>query len=338
MPKPFRWAIIGASDIAATRMIPAMRRLGQEPVVVMSTDPARAAEYAGTHGIEQSTTSLRHALAAEVDAVYISTTNELHAAQLRAAIAAGRHVLCEKPLALTVDEAQDAVVAAAQAGVVLGTNHHLRSGPAIRCLRQAVTDGTVGRLLAVRVSHAVLLPERLRGWRLDTSPGAGVILDITVHDVDAVRFVTGLEVLDVAAVGLSQGMAQGTTADAVMVACRLTEEVGMQIHAAYTVPHAVTCLEVHGSDGSLYAKKSLRQEPDGDVVLSRFGRDDVALDVGDREGLYDRTLRIFADAVSGGGEPTATGVDGVRSLAVALAIQRSAQGGQTVHVQYPAPA
>jgi len=335
MPKPFRWALVGASDIAATRMIPAMRRLGQVPAVVMSTDPARAAEYARTHGIERWTTSLTDALAADVDAVYISTTNGLHAGQLRAVIAAGRHVLCEKPLALAVNEAQDAVLAAAAGRVLMGTNHHLRSSPVIRCLKQAVADGAVGHLLAIRVPHAVLLPQRLRGWRLGTMPGAGVILDLTVHDIDAVRYVSGLEVLDVAAVGLSQGLAQGTTPDAVMVAGRLTEEVGLQIHAAYTAPHAVTGFEVHGTDGSLYGTKAMKQEPDGDVVLCRSGHDDVAMAVPAREPLYERTIRIFAGAVAGDGEPTASGADGVRSLAVALAIQQSVQTGQTIHVRYP---
>lgn len=176
MSRPFRWAMIGASDIAATRMIPAMRTLGHVPVVVHSTNPDRAAEYAGAHGIDHWTTSLEEALASDVDAVYISTANERHAAQLRAAIAARRHVLCEKPLAISVDEAQDAVLAGATAGIVMGTNHHLRSSPVIRRMKKAVMDGAVGRILAVRVAHAVLLPERLRSWRLGTLPGAGVTL------------------------------------------------------------------------------------------------------------------------------------------------------------------
>lgn len=146
---------------------------------------------------------------------------------------------------------------------------------------------------------------------------------------------TGLEVLDVAAVELSQGMAARTTSDAVMGSGRLTGDVGLQIHAAYTVPHAVTGFEVHGSEGSLYATKAMKQEPDGDVVLCRAGCDDMAMDVPDREGLYERTLRFFADAVTAGGAPTASGADGVRSLAVAMAIRQSAQTCQTIHVKYP---
>src|SRR5439155_25332000 len=117
---------------------------------------------------------------------YISSTNDRHAEQTLAAVGAGRHVLCEKPLALSVANAIEMVRAAGRAGVVLGTNHHLRNAPVHRTLHRLVADGAVGQPLAVRVAHAVGLSERLRGWRIGAAPGAGVILDITVHDADTV--------------------------------------------------------------------------------------------------------------------------------------------------------
>src|SRR5205807_621519 len=119
---------------------------------------------------------------------YISTTNELHGEQAIAAATAGRHVLCEKPLALSLVDAWSMVAACERAGVVLATNHHLPAAGTHRAIQRIVADGTIGEPLAVRVFHAVSLPDRLRGWRL-TAPerGAGVILDITCHDAAAVR-------------------------------------------------------------------------------------------------------------------------------------------------------
>jgi 1,5-anhydro-D-fructose reductase (1,5-anhydro-D-mannitol-forming) len=331
MSRPLRWALIGASDIAATQVLPAIRRVGHEAVVVMSSDPARASAYAQEHGVGRGTSSLDDAVGSDVDAVYISTTNDRHAAQTHAAVAAGRHVLCEKPLALSLEDAQGMVDAAAKAGVVLGTNHHLRNAPVHRTLRQLLADGAVGRPLAVRVAHAIGLSERLRGWRIGATPGSGVVLDITVHDADTVRFVTGLEPVEVVAVGVAQGLAQGGV-DAVAVAGRLSGDVTLHLHDAYTVPHARTAFEVHGTAGSVYATNAMTQAPDGDVFLRRAGHDDVLIDVPDRENLYDRGLRIFADAVAGTGEPAATGADGVRSLAVALAVQESVATGHRVTV------
>ena len=329
-----RWALIGASDIAATQILPALRRLGHEPVVVVSSDQDRADGYAAEHGVGRGTTSVADAVAAGVDAVYVSTTNDRHAAAVHTAVAAGRHVLCEKPLALTLDEAQGMVDAAAKADVVMATNHHLRNAPVHRALRRLVADGVLGRLLAVRVSHTIDLSERLRGWRIAGTPGSGVVLDLTVHDADTVRFVTGLEPVEVAAVGLAQGLAQGTV-DAVAVAGRLTGGVSLHLHDAYTVPHAPSTFEVLGTEASALATAAMSQPPDGDVILRRTGHADVLVDVGERENLYDRGLRAFAAAVGGDGQPPCTGADGVRSLAVALAVQESLATGCRVAV--PAP-
>jgi 1,5-anhydro-D-fructose reductase (1,5-anhydro-D-mannitol-forming) len=329
--RAIRWALVGASDIAATRILPAMHRLGHKPVVVVSADPGRAASYARQHGIASGTASLSEALESDVDAVYISTRNELHAPQTHAAVAAGRHVLCEKPLALSLHDAQAMVDAAAEAGVVMGTNHHLRSAPVHRTLHRLVADGAVGTPLAIRVAHAIGLSERLRGWRVGATPGSGVVLDLTVHDADTVRFVTGLEPIEVAAIGLAQGLAQGSL-DAVAVAGRLEGDVTLHLHDAYTVPHSRTGFEVHGTEGSLLATDAMTQQPDGDVLLRRGGRDDMLVDIPDREDLYERALRTFAAAVDGDGAPAATGVDGVRSLAVALAVQESVVTGRRVTV------
>ena len=88
-------------------MIGSFRANGGEVVAVMSTNADRAAKYARDHGIGQATTSLADLVASkEVDAVYISTTNELHRDQLFATAAAGKHVLCEKPLAMTLEDAR----------------------------------------------------------------------------------------------------------------------------------------------------------------------------------------------------------------------------------------
>ena len=98
-----RWGLIGASTIAHEWVIDAIRATGGEVVSVMSSDAERGRKYAADHGIAKSVTDL-DALVSDknVDAVYISTTNELHREQAIAAARAGKHILCEKPLALTL--------------------------------------------------------------------------------------------------------------------------------------------------------------------------------------------------------------------------------------------
>jgi 1,5-anhydro-D-fructose reductase (1,5-anhydro-D-mannitol-forming) len=190
------WGLVGASTIAREWMIGAIRaQPANEVVAVMSRDAQRGAAFAAQQGIAKAWTSIDDLLAdAAVDAVYISTTNELHAPQAIAAAAVGKHVLCEKPLAMNMAGAQAIVEACRKAGVVLGTNRHLRNAASHQAIRQLVRDGAVGTPLFARVFHAVRLPEHLQGWRI-RKPGAGggVVLDITVHDVDTLRFILDAE-------------------------------------------------------------------------------------------------------------------------------------------------
>jgi 1,5-anhydro-D-fructose reductase (1,5-anhydro-D-mannitol-forming) len=150
-------------------MIQAMRaQAGGTVAHVVSGSAARASEFAAAHGIAQAGTDLEAALADPgIDAVYISSTNEKHLPQAMAAIEAGKHVLCEKPLGMTLDEATRMVRAAHKRGITFATNHHLRCAGSHRAIRALVEQGRIGRVLSVRVHHAVYLPPHLQGWRLN---------------------------------------------------------------------------------------------------------------------------------------------------------------------------
>jgi 1,5-anhydro-D-fructose reductase (1,5-anhydro-D-mannitol-forming) len=329
-----RWGLIGASDIAATSVIPALRNLSDRIVGVLSSSAERGRAYAAANGIDWATTDLETLLGRDdLDAVYISTTNDLHRAQTVAAAASGKHVLCEKPLATTIEDAREMVDACMRAGVTLATNHHLPAAGTHRAIRRLVADGEVGEPLAVRVFHAGQLPERLQGWRLNAPErGAGVILDVTSHDAAAVHAILGREPVEAAAVAVSQGPWEAAAEDAVVAALRYEGDVLVQTHDAYTVSHAGTGLEVHGTEGSIVASGVMTREPTGRVLLrTRSGERDV--EPPDRRNLYEVTLESFAAAVGGTGRPIVDGTDGVRALAVALAVKQAAETGRTVPVE-----
>jgi 1,5-anhydro-D-fructose reductase (1,5-anhydro-D-mannitol-forming) len=327
------WGLVGASDIAHGWVIDAVRAVpGNEVVAVFSTDPARGARYAADHRIPTAHPSLAALLAdPRVDAVYVSTTNELHHAQTIAAAGAGKHVLCEKPLALSVAEGREMIDACAAAGVVLATNHHLREAASHRKIRELVAAGAVGEVRYARVFHAGLLPAHLQGWRLrDPRTGPGAILDLTVHDVDALRHVLGAEPVEVVALAQRGGMASGEIEDGAMTAIRFEGGVVAQTHDAFTVPFARTGIEVHGSAGSIYGRDVMTQRPVGEVILrTERGEEAMALVP---ENMYVRTVRAFAAAVRGEGRPSCTGEDGLRALATALAALESVRTGRSVAV------
>jgi 1,5-anhydro-D-fructose reductase (1,5-anhydro-D-mannitol-forming) len=249
-----------------------------------------------------------------------------------AAIQAGKHVLCEKPLAMSQADANAMVKAARQAGVVMATNHHLRNAATHRAMRDAIAAGKIGKPLAARVFHAVYLPPHLQGWRLDRpEAGGGVILDITVHDADTLRFVLGDDPVEAIAFGQSGGMGKAGLEDAVMGVLRFKSGVIAQFHDGFTTKYAKTGFEVHGSDGSLVASNVMTQRPVGRVTL-RNAEGETELECKNTN-LYEVALRAFHDAVAGKGRPSATGEDGVWSLATGLAVVESARTGKVVKIE-----
>lgn len=322
------WGLIGASTIAKEWMIAAIRAQDDSDVVaVMSSSAERGAAFARENGIAASYDNVDALLAdPQVDVVYISTTNELHCQQTLQAAAAGKHVLCEKPLALDLGDAERMVAACTQAGVVLGTNHHLRNAGTHRAIRDAVQQGRIGKPLAARVFHAVYLPPHLQTWRIQNpAAGGGVILDITVHDTDVLRFILGEEPVEAVAITQRSGMASNELEDGVMSIIRFESGLIAQLHDAFTAKYANTGLEIHGSEGSIIARNAMTQRPVGEVML-RTAAGERLLPV-EHENLYVRAVRKFNDAVHGKGEPAVTGEDGVRSLALGLAVQEAARTG-----------
>ena len=322
-----RWGLIGASTIAAEHMLAAFRANGGEAVAVMSTNADRAVSYAKKHGIAHSTTSMKDLVdSKDVDAVYISTTNELHRDQVFAAAAAGKHVLCEKPLALSLKDARAMVAECCKRGVVMGTNHHLRNAATHRAMREAIKQGKIGKPLFARVFHSVYLPPHLQGWRLDRPDAGGeVILDITVHDADTLRFVLDDEPKSVAAMTSHGGMGRGGLEDGAMGVIRFRTACSRSFMTASppnTQRPASRCV---GRLGSLIGRDCMTRAPEGDVLLrTAAGEEQLKLD---HENLYARSIRLFEEAVQGRGAPSATGEDGVKSLSVALSVAGAARTG-----------
>ncbi len=327
------WGLIGASAIAHECLLPALRQhAGSKIVGVYSTDRARGAQFAEAEGAGRTYGTLDEMLAdAEVQAVYVSTTNDLHRDQVVRAARAGKHVLCEKPLALALDDARAMVEACRAAGVVFATGHHIRNAGSIRLIRELVQSGRIGRPLAARVFMAGYLPKHLQGWRLTNPEGGGAIMDLTVHDVDTLRFVLQDEPEYVVAQRQEAGMASGGVEDGAMSIIRFRSGLIAQLHDGFTFPFGRTGLEVHGTTGSIYGTDVLGREPLGRVVL-RDASGDAELPF-DTEELYLRQVRTFVDAVQGSGtSPACTGEDGLRALETALAIREAALTGARVRV------
>jgi 1,5-anhydro-D-fructose reductase (1,5-anhydro-D-mannitol-forming) len=331
-----KFGLIGASYVAGSRMVPAFRANGISPKALFDTDEERF-QFWRDQDLDLLTTNLDELLSSDLDAVYISSRNDQHAVHAIAAAAAGKHILVEKPMALTLANARAIVDAAEQAGVQLAVNHHLPGSPLHATTRQLIADGRIGRLYSARVNHAVLLPENLREWRLADVPGGGVVFDITVHDASVLNPLFGAAPERLTAIGVSQATWNtARTRDSVMTIMEFTaSDHGVpglaQTHDAFTVPYPGTSMEIHGETGAIVIGDAMTQDTPGTVTLhTASGVESIEVDVSDD--LYHINVRAFAAAVRGEGRPTATGEDGLRALQVALAVEKSLTSGRTVEL------
>ena len=194
-----RWGIISTAKIAREKVIPGLKGADNcEVVAIGSRDRAAAAEVAERHGIPRAYGSYEEVLAdASVDAVYIPVPNHLHARWTLAAAAAGKHVLCEKPLALTAEEAQTMVDACERAGVAFMEAFMYRLHPSWQRTRELVAEGAIGELVAVDswFSYYNDDPDNIRNI---PEVGGGALMDIGCYCIDLSRLLFGEEPTTVA--------------------------------------------------------------------------------------------------------------------------------------------
>jgi predicted dehydrogenase len=191
---PLRWGVLSTAAIARGKVIPGLRRAERSEVVaIASRDLGVAERVAAELDIPRAHGSYEALLAdPEVDAVYVPLPNHLHSRWTVEAARAGKHVLCEKPLALTADEAADMVAAADDAGVVLMEAFMYRHHPSWVAARRLLSEGRIGRLVAVQswFSYFNDDPANIRNI---VAAGGGALYDIGCYCVNLSRMLFGGE-------------------------------------------------------------------------------------------------------------------------------------------------
>lgn len=204
------YGFMGAAHSQGWRTAPRVFDLpaDAEMAVIVGRDAAAVAKAASKWGWAESATDWREVIARDdIDVVDIVTPGDSHAEIAIAALDAGKHVLCEKPLANTVAEAETMAAAADRAaarGVKAMVGFTYRRVPAVTFLRQLIAEGVVGRIAHVRASYRqdwLVDPDMPLAWRLQKEhAGSGALGDIGAHAIDLVEFVTGMDVEQVSGV------------------------------------------------------------------------------------------------------------------------------------------
>ncbi|MDA8211910.1 MAG: Gfo/Idh/MocA family oxidoreductase [Clostridia bacterium] len=332
-----KWGIIGCGHIALKRFSPALSLVpGARLVAVQNRSMEKAARLAQQLGVARYYDNAEELLAdPEVEVVYIASPTVSHLPETLAAARAGKHVLCEKPMAMNTAEARVMLEACDEAGVKLMLANMMRFHACHREARRLFREGAIGRLVAARVDFCFLLDTRRSQWRLEKAiGGGGPVMDVGIHAIDLLRYVTGSEVASVQA--MTQGWAVNTTvggdAEDTAVANLLFRDGCLaNITVSFSTPDSLNRLELYGSEGMLWTEGTIGQESTGKLFVRRNGTVEEYSPV--PADIYAAEIAHLEECIREGRQPLIDGTEGMHDLAVAGAIYQSARTGCTVTIQ-----
>jgi predicted dehydrogenase len=292
-------------------------------VAVGSRDAARARAYAAEHGIGTAHGSYEALLAdPDVETVYISLPNGMHHEWTMQALAAGKHVLCEKPYTRHPHEAEEAFDAADAAGLVLAEAFMYRHHPQTATVAGLVADGAIGRLCAVKTTFTFPLQD-LSDVRALPELDGGALMDVGCYCVSGIRLLAG----DPEHVRGEQ--VTGTTGIdmAFHGTLRCPDDVVGQFEASFRSPQRQS-LEAVGEDGVLVVEAPWRLDWGGAVTIRRDGETEtVEVEQGD---AYTLELENLADAIAGRAPSLLGRADAVAQARTIDALYRSAASGTRI--------
>ena len=320
-----RLGLLSTANINRAILAGAAKTDRVDVVAVGSRDAQRAEAYAAEHGIATAHGSYQALLAdPDVEAVYISLPNGMHHAWTMEALAAGKHVLCEKPYTRHPGEAEEAFDAADAAGLVLAEAFMYRHHPQTAAVARLVADGAVGRLCAVKATFTFPLHD-LSDVRALPELDGGALMDVGCYCVSGIRLLAGEPE------HVRGEQVTGTTGIdmAFHGTLRCADDVVGQFEASFRSPQRQS-LEAVGEDGVLVVEAPWRLDWGGRVTLRRDGETEVV----EVEGAdsYTRELENLADAIEGGAPALLGRADAVGQARVIDALYRSAASGTRIAV------
>ncbi|WP_051759884.1 Gfo/Idh/MocA family protein [Herbidospora cretacea] len=320
-------ALIGAGRIARVHANAYQGVSGGR--LVACTDPVEAAAQSLAKDFDLEVAPSTEAILEnpDIDAVLIASPNALHPDQTVAALKAGKHVFCQKPIALTLEEADRVVAEAATVDRILQYGFMLRFTPPMPQLRQRITDGELGTLIAARA--AVFGWEPTGDWFYDPAQGGGVILDTLVHFADLVLWLFGPaeKVYTDGGAYVLDGAKRFGSPDNATVQVRHSTGVVTSMYVTWTAGHGNFTIETYGSAGSAAVDLVSSQITRTFNRDKGFGFPDLVWDYGyrgEQQHFVDRIAGTATEVVGGGV------VEARDALALCLAAQWSLDEARVV--------
>lgn len=309
--KKIRYGIIGFGAFAERAIMPAMRKSpNSELVAIQKRSPDMAKWKAQEHGIPLHFSAAEELAASpQVDAVFIVSANSRHHPETLAAARAGKHVIVEKPMAVSLGEAQEMVRVCEENRVLFMVGHMLRFSPLLRRMKEIVRSGSIGEITAARSEFIYDAGNSQRTWLWDKEvAGGGPLFDIAIHCIDALRFV-----LDDTVTGAQSVMRTGGGSETVersnIVTMKFSKGAIASVYSSFETPYRQTYIECIGTTGSISAQNFTPSNVSV-TMEQRMGKDGQVRSVVQEEflipDLYELEISHFSDCILNGREPFIT--------------------------------
>jgi len=347
MSKKVKWGVIGSGGIARRRTIPEgiVAADNAELVGTVDLNTKVNGEVAKEFGAKPFDSEKALLESKDIDAVYLATPAITHHDQTLAAAANSKHVLCEKPMGLTNEEAANMMNACKKAGVKLGVGFMMRFHAYHQEALRMVKEGKLGTLVLGRAQLSCWYPPIEGAWRQDpVQGGGGSLMDLGGHCIDLLEMFFGpVKTVSCRIGNLVQDYKSEDTATTL-----LEFEDGSQgvVDNLFNVPDASVrnCLELYGSQGSILAEGTIGQAPDGTMVahLEESGKEYNAQQQRDETGgliispepinTYEAEIAEFSQAILEDREPSNGAEEGARSTQIIVACYESARTGKVIEL------
>ncbi len=335
---PVNWGIAGCGWVARDYVGPAMQASRNGRIAALFDPDANSRDRAASLFDAPAYADLAAFLTTPgLGAVYVAAPNHAHRTLVEAAAAAGLPVLCEKPMATTLADAEAMVAACSRAGVLYGTAFDQRYHAAHRALAGLVAGGRLGAVTAVRIVYACWLPADWAGdnWRIDPRrAGGGALMDLAPHGLDLAAFLLNEPLDDIAAMGQAR-VHQYAVEDGALLMARSRSGVLVQLHVAYNCPETLPRrrLEVVGTGGQCVAMDTMGQTPGGTLHFTDAGTgltEAVPVPGADRSPFLNQ-IEAFSDAVLGAGRFSFSGAHDLSIMDLVLRAQAMAIPPNVAH-------
>jgi predicted dehydrogenase len=322
--KQLRWGLLSTAKINRALIAPLRASKRNRLTAVASRSQATAQEYAREWEIERAFGSYEAMLAdPDIDVVYNSLPNHMHAEWSIRALAAGKHVLCEKPVGLTPAEVDEMAAAAQKYGKIIAEAFMYRHHPQTLKAKELVESGTIGKLQAIHGSFTFKLKTSVN-IRLMPEFGGGSIWDIGCYPISYARYIIGTEPQQLFG---QQVTGVSGVDDSFFGQMKFPGEVFAQFDCGFRTPSR-THFEIIGSEGAITLPEPFRPDLDAAIQLYR-GEKIETIKIAPQE-LYIGEVEDMADCILLGKSPRVTMSDSRANVAAIVALLESARIGQPV--------